>query len=254
MIQSGQNENFKRWKELLTSRGIKKHGQFLLFGAKVVHETLEQNPEYALELIEPPEHDATEVTTQNLPKQLRGFALSKPLFDEIDVFGTNAPILVAKLPQLAEWNPNTEVRSLELLCPVGDPSNLGALLRSALGFGLSRVVLLKECAHPFHPKCVRALSTNPFALELLNGPSIRDVAAKPPEGTLALDMSGHDLTGFSWPKNARLLLGEEGPGLPSDSARLKRLRIPTTNKIESLNVTVAGALAMFSYRTKHPLS
>ncbi|MEQ1878371.1 MAG: TrmH family RNA methyltransferase, partial [Bdellovibrionia bacterium] len=213
MIASNTNENFRRWVELLTSRGIKKHGQFLLFGEKVVSEVMAiEGPKgKLLELIVPQESEAVKLPIRET-KGLRIMTIASALFKEIDVFGTRAPILVARAPEVPAWDPAAEPSGLELLCPIGDPSNLGALLRSALAFGVSRIVLLRECAHPLHPKCMRSLSSNPFALPFASGPSLAEVLSNKPAGLVALDLEGEIISKFKWPKDTRLILGEEGPG------------------------------------------
>jgi len=50
----------------------------------------------------------------------------------------------------------------------------------------------------------------------------------------------------------RLLIGEEGPGLP-ELKEVPRLAITTTH-VESLNATVAASLALYSYRLMHHLN
>jgi len=273
MIASASNENYRRWLELLSSRGIKKHGQFLLFGAKVVEEVLKSVAKTAseeraakpsqntlLELIVPQEGEPVSLPIRET-KGLRVMTVSADLFKEIDVFGTRSPILVARAPEFSAWDPNSEPTGLELLCPVGDPSNLGALLRSALAFGVSKVVLLKECAHPLHPKSVRALSSNPFLLACETGPSLKEILESKPKALVALDLEGQTISDFKWPKAARLLLGEEGPGFSTGPAirerasvneGMTRLKIPVSANVESLNVMVAGSIALHSYRAAHP--
>lgn len=266
MIASRTNDNFKRWIELLSSRGIKKHSQFLIFGKKVIEEVMSSGSEL-LELILPQEGESlsplTASGTSSLSvretKGMRVTTISRELFKEIDIFGTNSPIAVARLPEIPEWESQANPNGLELLCPVGDPSNLGALLRSALAFGVSRVVLLKECAHPFHPKSIRALSSNPFLLPLTRGPSLKEVLESECKNMVALDMDGEDISKFKWPKDTRLILGEEGPGFSlgdnspiRKTAGISRVKISISQNVESLNVMAAGSLAMFSYRQLHP--
>ena len=59
------------------------------------------------------------------------------------------------------------------------------------------------------------------------------------------------MPGFQWPKDVRLLVGEEGPGLPPFSFG-KRLAIPMTESVESLNAVAAASMALYAYRVQHP--
>ena len=61
------------------------------------------------------------------------------------------------------------------------------------------------------------------------------------------------LPGFHWPKDIRLLVGEEGPGLPPITSGT-RLAVPMTGSVESLNAVVAAGMALYAYRVQHPLT
>ena len=53
------------------------------------------------------------------------------------------------------------------------------------------------------------------------------------------------MTRFDWPADMRLILGEEGQGVPADCPAT-RLSVPTTGAVESLNATVAVSVALFA--------
>lgn len=241
-IDSAQNPQFKTWAGLLESRGIRKSGQFLLAGLKTVPEALTRWPQlFTRILIRHPEW----IADWPLPDHVQPVVLAGPLFRELDVSGTDYPILVGQVPDMPPADLSAPPQGLELVCALGDPANLGALLRSAASFGVSKVILLEDSAHPFHPKCLRAASNGAFSLTLARGGRWADLetAAGP---LLALDAAGEDLATFAWPQDARLVLGEEGQGVPA-GLPATRLTIPTTGHVESLNATVAASIALFTY-------
>ena len=247
-ISSRHNPRFKRWASLLDSQGIKTHQQCLVFGKKLRKEITQHSATSTCEILLPPSYE----TNEDLPAQGTGFSLSKPLFDELDVFGTNEPLLVQGIPPMPRIDLTQPPMGLEILCPIGDPGNLGALLRSCRAYGVRSVVLLREAVHPFHPKVIRASSGAVFAQSLNQGCSIIELQI--PEvlkWITALDMQGDDLSTISWQKNVRLLLGEEGVGLPSFHFP-QRLRITQTHTTIPLNATVAGSIALHAYRQQHP--
>lgn len=238
-ISSRENQKFKMWKSLLERKGLKKHGLFLLSGEKVVFETLRDNSSLVKSLLLPAETLISFGDTDEIKK----FELAPELFNELDIFGTRTPLIVGETPPIPEWKETDPTQGLELLCPLGDPSNLGALIRSAMAFGVSKVVLLKESAHPFHPKSLRAASGGVLTCPLALGPSIHELQSTE---TIALDLNGTSLKDFEWPRDTRLLVGEEGPGLPSNS-QFRRLTIGQKPNVESLNATTAATIAMHSY-------
>lgn len=246
-ISSSQNAHVKRWRSLQDARGIERFQQCLVFGQKVVHETLLRHPSYCLELI----HHPKAPVPWSIPGHVKTYSLSKPLFEHIDLFGTGVPVLVCQAPPLPSSDLTSPPRGLELLCPLGDPTNVGALIRTGAAMGVTRVVLLQEAAHPYHPKSVRAASGTVFEVPLVQGPSIRHLPD--PATWVTLHVQGERLSAFSWPEDIRILVGEEGPGLPVLPSG-KRLAIPMAKSVESLNAVVAASMALYAYRVQHPLA
>ncbi|RMH04838.1 MAG: TrmH family RNA methyltransferase, partial [Nitrospirae bacterium] len=161
------------------------------------------------------------------------------------------PLLVCQTPHIPLMDGEEPPRALELLCPLSDPANVGALIRTSLAFGVEKVILLKEAAHPFLPKSIRASGGAVFEQPLAWGPPLRGMEGK--SWLVALDPTGEDLTEFLWPRAVRVLVGEEGRGL-GDLRCANRLAIPMASHVQSLNAAVATSLALFSYRLQYPLS
>jgi TrmH family RNA methyltransferase len=259
LISSPANPAFRDLMELLAARGIKRQGKFLLFGERVVRDALagKDGPRGALPLaLIAPESAAIGDYARLLPATAEVLRLAKPLFADLDIFGTRAPILACEAPALPDWQLEAP-RGLEILLALSDPSNLGACLRSAAAFGASRAILLRECASPFHPKSARAASGLVLATPLARGPSIQDLGERLGEkrgaegiaSLFALDMAGSPLPAIRWPAaGARLLLGEEGQGVP-DGLLATRVAIPMQPGAESLNAAAALSVALYAWRT-----
>ncbi len=203
---------------------------FLLSGERLIREFLKK-PHLKIihELLAP---GAASLT--NAPS----LEFSGELFNQIDVLGTHFNILVLEQPlvsilDLAGYAP----QGIEVVIPVGDPGNLGALLRSCEAFGIRRVILTQEAAHPFLPKAVKASAGSALRLEIRRGPAL----AAFPEGCIALDSNGTSLYNYTWPSHGLLVVGEEGAGLPATFGQ--RIRIPTQG-VESLNAVVAASIAL----------
>ena len=273
-ISSLQNAHVKRWVSLRDARGIERFRQCLVFGKKVVQGTLRRHPARCLELLRSAKTLRSSEQARvslSIPVHVVTYALSPTCFNRVDVFGTGCPILVCTALSLPCADIETPPRGLELLCPLGDPANVGALLRTAAAMGVNRVILLKESAHPYHPKSIRAASGAMFDVPLTQGPSVRDLPgpsrlrASPsrpfkaqgnlragPATWVTLHVEGEGMPGFQWPKDVRILVGEEGPGLPPCSSG-KRLAVPMTESVESLNAVAAVSMALYAYRVQHPL-
>jgi RNA methyltransferase, TrmH family len=235
MIESPQNETFKLLLSLTSSKGLKEEGLFLLSGEKLIREFLKNpNLKIVYEIAAPHQKPLVLETTL--------IELAAPLFAQIDVLGTHFTILVLEQPpvptltaaDMAAYAP----KGIEVVAPIGDPGNLGALIRSCEAFAVPRVILSREAAHPFLPKTVKASAGSVLRLPLARGPALTEF----PPSCIALDVNGISIDAFSWPQQGLLLLGEEGPGLNTTKFPV-RVRIPTTG-VESLNVVVAASIAL----------
>jgi tRNA G18 (ribose-2'-O)-methylase SpoU len=131
-----------------------------------------------------------------------------------------------------------------VLVPFQDPENVGALIRSAVAFQADHVVLLAECAHPFHPKALRASGGAVLGAPLLQGPALAALPDSLP--VIPLSGEGADIAGFRFPAQGALLPGMEGPGLPA-AWRERGVSIPIAG-VESLNASVAAGIALYLWR------
>ena len=245
-LASAANPTFKMTLDLLTARGIRKHGRALIAGPRVVAEVIDRyagRVEGWLTVADgpPPPPSAT------IEKPI-WFRLSEPLFKELDAAGTRSPLLLVRVPKVADWSDAAPwPEGCTLFVPFQDPENVGAVIRSAAAFGASRVVLLREAAHPFHPKAARAAGTALFQVPLEQGPSIHDLATvQAPLYSLATD--GPTVDSESFPERFGLVVGVEGPGLPDHLRAGPTLRIPMAPGVESLNAATAAAIALYAWR------
>ena len=132
---------------------------------------------------------------------------------------------------------------------IGNHDNMGGLFRNAAAFGAGAVLLAPDCCDPLYRKAIRvsvgASLIVPFARL---GPDEDAVALLDRHGfeTLALSPAGRErLADLQPPERAAVLLGAEGPGLaPALMARSRTVSIPMAGGWDSLNVAVAGAIAL----------
>jgi TrmH family RNA methyltransferase len=131
------------------------------------------------------------------------------------------------------------------LCGVGDPGNVGTLMRSAAAFAAEAIVLGAPSADPLGPKAVRAAMGATFVVPTL---PVEDVAdAYPAARLIALDGHGDvDIADVDFSGPILLALGAERDGLPKSVRRRADVicRIPQSERAESLNVAAAGAIAL----------
>lgn len=246
-ISSPSNRSFSLFKKLLTSRGLRKEGKAILAGSKIVEEALRDHAGMCSGWISRMDHPPP---SQHAPDGMTWFRLAAPLFKELDVSGTNAPLLLVERPPIPEWSVDDEWPSgCTLFVPFQDPENVGSVIRTAAAFGVSRIVLLQEAAHPFLPKACRAAGTAILKVPLLAGPSLQELCIEHPP-LLALSTSGESINGFKFPPAFGLIAGLEGGGLPETIQATRTLSIPMASGAESLNAATAMAVALFAWRSR----
>jgi TrmH family RNA methyltransferase len=123
---------------------------------------------------------------------------------------------------------------------VGDPGNVGAIVRTADALVDGPVVLGPDCADPFSPKAVRASMGSIFGQ-----PVAEAGLGETPRPRVALLAHGGDpLSGLEPPLT--VCLGAERTGLPPEvsDACEQKLTIPLRRGAESLNVAAAAAIVL----------
>lgn len=150
---------------------------------------------------------------------------------------------------------------LVVLEGLGDSSNVGALFRNALAFGVGAVFLAPGTADPLYRKAIRVSSgatvALPFArladwprdLERLRDAGYTVMALTPRAEAVdigELGNGGELGDGRPLPARLALLLGTEGRGLSAEAlaAADLQVRIPMAPEMDSLNVAAAGAVAL----------
>ncbi|MDQ4029592.1 MAG: RNA methyltransferase [Actinomycetota bacterium] len=122
---------------------------------------------------------------------------------------------------------------------VGDPGNVGTLLRAADAFGAG-VALSAGCADPTGPKALRASAGAIFRVPIsrFDEPGGRRVAL--------VAHGGRRLAEVALAPPLVFILGAEREGLPEDVlAGAEAATIPQPGRAESLNVAMAGTVALY---------
>lgn len=139
---------------------------------------------------------------------------------------------------------------------VQDPGNVGALLRSAAAFGFEGVLLSPGCADPFAPKTLRASMGAAVRLPVVQTPHLPDALASLAAGGMQClaaalyNSKPLDQVPGSFAGGLCLVIGSEGQGLSRQTVEACQtaVRIPMTDRVESLNAGVAGGVLLWHFR------
>ena len=136
-----------------------------------------------------------------------------------------------------------------------DSGNLGTILRTALGFGLVNIAIIRPAVDSDDPRVTRASMGAAFSLNVRHFDSFDDYRAEFAgrqlfpfmlTGAVPLDEAVAKVNGpFS------LVFGNEASGLPDEFAAYGiSTLIPHSSRIDSLNLAIAAGIGMYAFTRK----
>lgn len=144
-----------------------------------------------------------------------------------------------------------EAPLLIVLDQIQDPGNLGTIVRTAEGAGVTGIVLSQDCVDMYNPKVVRSTMGAAYRVPFCYVENLeQEVKRMKEEGicTYAAHLEGkHSYDEEDYRKASAFLIGNEGNGLRDAVAEQAQvyIRIPMKGQVESLNAAVATAILTF---------
>ena len=241
----------KRWARLDDSKFRHAEGIFLAEGVKVVEELLSNDwhVEAILVLLEKIKHweRIVDKAYSNIPIYSITDSQWKKLSQDKEPEGIIAVVQIKPEPTLSSCL-STRPENTLILHEINNPGNMGALMRSALWFGFTNIIISTNSADYTNPKTVRASMGSLFHLTVV---SDVDLIAALPQIIKTHRLVGSDvrkgLPPHPLPQKAALLLGSESHGLPQHLLALadERWCIPGNARADSLSLPQAATIMMY---------
>jgi len=139
---------------------------------------------------------------------------------------------------------------------VGNPGNLGTIIRTANAAGADGVILLGDTTDPFDPAAVKASMGALFTTPVARAPGVDGLFAWARDSGVSVvttsGSAGQAYWDAEFPLPLVFLLGPEGPGLPAGVLSLgdRQVRIPMEGTAESLNLAVAASLLLYEAKRR----
>jgi len=166
--------------------------------------------------------------------------------------------LIASMNRPALPDPDallSSARRIVILENVADPTNVGAIFRSAGAIGADAILVTPRCSDPFYRRAIRVSMGTVLQVPWTRAgdwPSTRELLTRHGfhVAALALTPDAVSLRDFDGTSHERLalVLGAEGPGLTDEALAASDtvVQIPMMHGIDSLNVAAASAVAMWA--------
>lgn len=255
-ITSKDNGAVKAAAKLMSSAKERREKQcFIAEGVRLCGEALENGCEI-LELFytEEAKNKYGETVDKIEKKAEKSYLITEEIADRIaDTVSPQGVFVVGKMTQnrinLDEIKTDGMFILLENL---QDPSNIGAIFRTAEALGLTGAFLTSDCCDPYNPKAMRASMGAVFRLPYL----ILDNAVEAMNACKAKNMrpiatvpsgDASKITSIRFFKGAIMCIGNEGNGMTEElkNACGERVTIPMNGRAESLNAATAASILMW---------
>lgn len=155
-----------------------------------------------------------------------------------------------ELPDPATMQPADVWVALE---EVRDPGNLGTIMRTVDAVGAKGVILVGTCCDPFARECVRATMGSIFTVPLVRASREEFLSwrARITGDVVGTHLAAREDFRTTYYGPVVLVMGSEGPGLTDEmaSACTRLVKIPMAGSLDSLNLAVATALALYQIRS-----
>ncbi len=263
LISSNHNDWFKSVMKLHQASERRDQRKFLIEGTHLVEEAIATN--WPLESLCFEETWADQ--NQNLLNRIatdpsRDKVILQPatkdILNRLSTTTSRTPVVgVAYLHERVpkSQNPATLALAVESL---QDPGNLGSLIRIAAAAGVGQVYISEDSVAPTNPKVLRSTAGQWFR----SPPVVTDLkqflrAQKAASWQiLAASAEGKSYWETDLTQPTLFLLGNEGSGLSSEMLSLAtdKISIPMAVSVESLNVSVAGALLLYEAQRQRLVS
>jgi TrmH family RNA methyltransferase len=248
---STSQTQLKRWVRLTDSKVRREEGICLAEGVKVVEELLSSNWKVEAILVLPEKIKQWETLVDKAESHIPIHSITgsqwKKLSQDKEPEGIMAVVQIKPEPDLT-FCLSTCPQNTLILHEINNPGNIGALMRSALWFGFTNIILSTNSADYTNPKTVRASMGSLFHLNIVSNVSLIAVL---PQIKKMHRLVGSDvregLPPRPLPQKAALLLGSESHGLPQHLLKLadERWCIPGNAQADSLSLPQAAAIMMY---------
>ncbi|MDP9378947.1 MAG: RNA methyltransferase [Chloroflexota bacterium] len=261
IITSVNNTTVKQIRQLRTRKERERTGTFYVEGIRIVAQAALSGAEIEACVISPgllASEYAWEIVRDLRAKNVPVLELSPEAFGSIS-FKENLQGMGAVVRAQTERLEDVEISDTlgwVTLDHVGNPGNLGAILRTSDAVGCAGVVMLGDTTDPYHPAALRASMGAVFAQRLVRAEFDEFLRWKQEHGHTVVGTSGDaekEYRDVSYPRPVLVLMGSERMGLSAEQQAMCDLtvRIPMVGTGDSLNLAVATSVVLYEAFHQH---
>lgn len=249
-ITSRENQNIKLVLALISdNKKRKEKGLFVLEGLRLCQDAI--NGKFPIEYFfvsETAFNKHNETANDFADSASRSFIIPDSLFSKIsDTVNPQGFMFVCKISEsLSSLSKKGKYIALENL---SDPSNLGAISRTAEALGFDGLIITNDSCDPFAPKALRASMGALLRIGLMTTDSIIETAKKYGITTYSavVHTKATPINRANFNKGSMVVIGNEANGIKKETIEASDvlITIPMDGKAESLNAATAASIIMW---------
>lgn len=256
-ITSAANPLVKRVRLLAASRKHRREqGAFVVEGIQPVWRAVTAGWQIEALVVDPdlrPDSPAAAMVGEQEARGVRVVQVSRELFQRLSSREGQtglAAIVRSRQRSLADLRPGPDA-VFAALHRIGNPGNLGTIIRTADAAGGAGVILIGDTTDPYAPTAVKASMGSLFAVDVVHVPTEEAFLTWAGENGIEILAASGQASLAHWSVSYRpplaVLLGSEGQGLPAGllAGASRQIKIPMTGTAESLNVAAAAAVLLY---------
>ncbi len=242
VITSLENKEIKTYAKLKQKKYRDSEKRFLVEGKHLVEEAKRAN--LLLKVI------VTNEDEYNFPSKLM---VTQDIMKKLSVLETPPNIIgVCKMREEEEL-----ANKVLVLDGIQDPGNMGTIIRSAVAFSVSSILLSNDSVDFYHPKVVRATQGVLFHVNILRRDLSSEILRLKERGYLIYTTDvedGEEIQNITFQEEKKIafVMGNEGNGVSDTVKKLadKKIYIKMNPLVESLNVGVATSILLYELEKK----
>ena len=266
IITSTSNEQIKRIVKLREkAKARKSEGLFVVEGIRIFKEipamdidSVFVSESFVKNHIDVEAKDATDNRYDNIPDlfsrvdyQVVADSVFKKLSDTVTPQGVLAVVRMQEytLDEVLS-DRDKENSCIVVLDKIQDPGNLGTIIRTGEGAGITAVVMSSDTVDLYNPKVIRSTMGSIFRVPCVVVDDLTSAVNEIKSSgvtTYAAHLDGEDISQVDLSDDRAFLIGNEANGLSDEVANLadKKIKIPMEGEVESLNAAVATAILIY---------
>ena len=237
-----ENKEIKTYAKLKQKKYRDSEKRFLVEGKHLVEEAKRAN--LLLKVI------VTNEDEYNFPSKLM---VTQDIMKKLSVLETPPNIIgVCKMREEEEL-----ANKVLVLDGIQDPGNMGTIIRSAVAFSVSSILLSNDSVDFYHPKVVRATQGMLFHVNILRRDLSSEILRLKERGYLIYTTDvedGEEIQNITFQEEKKIafVMGNEGNGVSDTVKKLadKKIYIKMNPLVESLNVGVATSILLYELEKK----